>query len=376
MPLDDFENEDIWRDARTHFSNCDLSPEVVAEQLAEWVPSQVKKLFGQDIPADAERWVATLATACCYGPTDAGLPPSDLVKQLVEWAAFPKPGDQRAVERILVFGILDRNPKETGWAGEWDGAWNTFGRYIRSQIYKSVRRISEWLVFGDKRNPAVWAISETKECAPLLAWFLVRGCRCWERWDDFHVESKEAAQAICTERHHLNKWDRTTPLRYFLRTASVEMGFPNVNSFRKGMLAKYVVSETLVAGKRLRCLECEGEIATNNLCDCCKKHEPRERPDWWMWPKGQRVLWYCKRCGHCQRLSFVLRADGSAVVAANKSGMTCTTCGHGHWQPRMTEVWARVACEPATEWNLKVDAPVSDEDLESWGQVDPTENSS
>ena len=213
--------------------------------------------------------------------------------------------------------------------------------------------------------------------AAYLAVNLVRGCcNCWKRWEDFRIRDRDEAQTICADRHDLGKWDPedATPLRYFVKTAAVEMGFQNANSFRNGMLAKCVVGETLVAGHVLCCANpgCHGELATNNRCYGCGKHEPREKPDWRMWQKGQRELWYCGRCDQCGRLSFISRNDDSAVTAAIHPGITCPTCAVDQWKPKMTQSWARLPGPPDEGWDLDAYAQYADENPEScdWDDSD------
>jgi hypothetical protein len=120
---------------------------------------------------------------------------------------------------------------------------------LTERIEELLRRflpgIGEHVFRLEPREARAWALgtspSDLGEAAVLasqIAPTLFKGtCDCWERWNDFTIESAEATLRRCRTVHTLAGWDPDKEIDRWL--FEVVLGGPpdNANGFRKGMLA-------------------------------------------------------------------------------------------------------------------------------------------
>ena len=167
-------------------------------------------------------------------------------------------------------------------------------------ITPAVRWIGYRVLAIPEADLSRWATLEAAACAALIRNALLQGCDCWERWEDFHIESRLRAVARCQGEHNLENWVRTEPLVDFLFRAAIKgnLRLPDgekgeqalVNDFRKGMLAKCVADQLLEAGPVPKCQRtgCHGEIQ-NDRCTNCGEDKGFRKPTWWLWVKGHEL---------------------------------------------------------------------------------------
>jgi hypothetical protein len=224
--------------------------------------------------------------------------------------------------------------------------WDALLQVIRRLIRRPVRWVGFRVCHLAGNELHQWAASEEEACASLLLHALVRNCDCWQRWQDFRIQNQALALHHCVTQHRLQAWDGVTLLQEFLFGGVVhghlrlpehgqgEMAY--VNDFRRGMLAKVVADQELMAGRVLRCngTGCGGEIQCSDACDACGQLSRVKQPCWWLWRREQRCPAHCRRCllthHGCDHLYFQYQGP-------------CPNCGQSAWNPCPTEVWVPVA---------------------------------
>jgi hypothetical protein len=350
MPLNDLQKDRIARDVRARYPDTPAStgldawrswnqvymPPLPAD-LACWQPEYVKGFFaeaadGSGRPTDVE--VAVMTAAAAYGPAVAGPPPDALLEALGCDAQFDRPGDERAIERILVRGVLLPPVASSGrpdWDHAWSRSWEVLYTLICRRIHLAVRWIGRYIKELDGGNLEDWAErGEVNACSAMLTESLIQGCNCWHRWSDFRIRDEISAMRLCATQHQLESWNRTEPLdKFLIRALLHDAKIAQVNASRKGMLAKAVADGELMAGPVLRCSRCGGEIRDDDSCARCRRLGRVEEPSWWLWLRGQRNETSCRRCMRCKCLYFQWKGR-------------CPDCQVEDWSDRPTRVWAAV----------------------------------
>jgi hypothetical protein len=275
--------------------------------VAEWLETFVHEFLRDRPPGHPDALtpgqVATPATMAVYAQAVPGMPADVLLDTLVKLANFAHPGDERAVERLLVHGAClppSGPPGVDPWQCRWDGAWEALAAVIRKVITPAVWWLGQKVARPDDMPLSEWVRTEANACSVLIRTALVTGCDCWQRWEDFHIKNEALAMAHCARRHDLGVWGGLKPLENFLFRALVQgaLFLPNprtgtrgqarINDFRRGMLAKIAVYDNLVAGPVLRCAhpDCDGEdIDLNDRCTMCRNLAHVHEPSWWLWLK-------------------------------------------------------------------------------------------
>jgi len=360
MLLKDDEKRRIASDVRAAFPAITFP-----EQLSQWLKNKMGGVLAEtardcdDPPTAAE--VAAMAVAAVYGPRAIGLPSDELLHLLIAASGLNTSVDQRSIERALVFG-LQLDPTGESWNHRWPGAWDTLFHMVKRTITPSVRWIGNRVLGMDvsdllrdqpkpeldrkKREFDRWVRQEAGACATQIRAALIYGCNCWRRWEDFRIQDQALAMHHCETQHVFDNWDwATTSLEDYLFQAAIKGALrvpdhvngiaelANTNDFRRGMLAKAVTDEELMAGPVLRCAEetCRGEILLADHCDNpdCGTLASVKEPSWWLWVKAHRRPTFCRRCNACGCLYFQWRGD-------------CPGCGGRNWSLRLTEVWIKV----------------------------------
>ncbi len=380
MPLTDAQKLQIAAEARARCSQVTFP-----DALAGWLGANVQGFLDTVDPSQrnqhTEGEIAAVAVAAGYGP-DTGQPlPEPVLANLIGVAQFAHPGDQRAIERLLVRGcLLPPSPPPTGadpWQCRWDRAWECLFHLICRVITDAVRWVGHRVMGLVGNALADWAHGELDEetgsrpvgqvdsCAAVIRGALVLGCDCWQRWQDMRIQNEALAMCHCETRHRLSAWDGQQALDLFLFRAAVlgPLRLPDpdagitelarVNDFRCGMLAKDVAEAMLVAGPVLRCSQpgCDGEIRLNDHCDHCGQLAHVQNPSWWLWLRDERQPWPCRRCGPCNCLYFQWWGP-------------CPGCGVHDWGHTPTQVWVPVGWVSMTD-HFPSDGPGSAEGLES-----------
>lgn len=159
-------------------------------------------------------------------------------------------------------------------------------------------------------------------------------CDCWQRWDDFGIESESAAVRRCRLQHTLASWDRTEAVGHWLERAAIGGTFSQANGLRKAMLAPAVfdprgrslqINRAMVCQKRGGCSQ---EVTRSNGCGCDPPVASVQKPSWWTFVKESRhqcPVWRCDKCG------FLYFRKGQDTP--------CPRCHASSWKPAVTWVW-------------------------------------
>lgn len=316
-------------------------------------------------PVD-ETEVLTHYLAAIGWPRDCGPIPPATIKALAQELQDLKPTqltkvkDQSlpvdydlAVDRVTVFGLLDRTGSGGGRAGQWPACRARLEGMVTKTIEKPIRWIfqkessfrsillaeeragsesderirreaaqanADWeseaettLEAGQKQNekpssPAeLLRLRQEREldlCRTALTNALIDGtCICIAKADDFGNRPEDAVDR-CAQKHNLAAWDRRKPLQLFVQTATVDQGLKNSPSFGKTMLAAVVLDGLLVSGYVLVCEKCGGWIEADDHCSRCKELSQVTNNQKWYWLDGQRVARAARRCGRCGNLYY------------------------------------------------------------------------
>jgi len=314
-------------------------PADVATQLSDLM-SMFRGEFPTSTALDSE--VKAAAVACVYGPRTAGLVPDPVVASLAGPTGFAGLPDDRACDVAVAHGCLLPFEGPHDWDHLWEPAWETLLVMVRSLIHHAV----EWYGarVGNLNGRALkgWTFSESSECAALIRGALVRGCKCFERDEDFHVVNGEDR---CDSAHSLRAWTpNEQSLRDFIWQAAIlgELRMPQkrspevakTNSARKGILSRIILigGNELVAGPVLKCNRagCKADVGLHDKCTNGHNSAAIKRITWWFWKEGDRQPWFCRRCmpesGGCDGLYFQDNAE-------------CPSCRHQEWSPVATFVW-------------------------------------
>jgi len=334
MPLDNDIKAQIAGDVRAKFKKTAL-PGKLAAWLSKYVPRFLAGLPTDHFASVRPEEVAALACTAAYGPLsrDAGLPPDDLIDDLIAKNRLKvklvsvgrgKPRskaqvDQRALERVLVYGLT-----RSGGGGLWSQTWPQAGETLRDLVARQIRSPLFWIgqrIFHLQRlDLRDWVRQELSSYSTLISEALILSkCHCWEKWADFRIESVALALFNCHSCHQLAAWDGLGSLDRFLFQVAVKgaLRLPQpkrnkhelalVNDFRRGMLAKIVsdprTGRSLIAGPALRCSDpdCKGQIELNDRCDRCNKTARVKKPSWWVWSRDDRLPRPCHKCKHMDR---------------------------------------------------------------------------
>jgi hypothetical protein len=147
-------------------------PGALAPWLGGFVPGFEPGPRGPHDPPLIQGEVESAAVAFAYGPRDAGLQEQVLLSHLVERVAcFTAHDDQRAVERLIRFGVLLSSQGE-GWWGRWEQAYRTLGAIVERCVAPALAWFNDQpLLHGGAEGAAYMTV-------PQIQRWLVRGCEC------------------------------------------------------------------------------------------------------------------------------------------------------------------------------------------------------
>lgn len=173
-------------------------------------------------------------------------------------------------------------------------------------------------------------------------------CDCWERWQDFSIESEQAAIDRCETKHTLEGWPVGEPLDRWLYVVVVGGSFARANGLRKGMLAPACTTDggrLLQVGQVLVCSPCGREVSRENRCICDDAPSCFE-PTFWVFEKGKRARAPAWRCRTAEPKKIFFRLSSSSV---------CPSCGRNDWGRRPILVWVPIGRRPLTDFERAVD---------------------
>ncbi len=267
---------------------------VAHSEFAVWLPTFLATFAGGQSPAElaATAVAALLDAVSTAAPDAASWPPTDdFTKFLIENARGGH--DERAIERMIVAVLLNPSPwPERYWHGAYALVREMARRIIRSQLRWITNNIA--LPAGDGE---LTGKEEVENLVDYILFRIVRGkCDCWRC--GYHIAINPEKEFFhCEKAHDLGRWQGETALHAFLKKAIADIGLPNVNGFRHGILAKQLkIPETFCAGQTLRCRVCHREGNSLDQCECEGGLVDAEKPSWWGWFLGQRNQTACRRC--------------------------------------------------------------------------------
>jgi hypothetical protein len=201
------------------------------QELAAWLVGFITEFQTNEAekhrPVPSELATCATAAAVAYGPMGSDTAPDSLLRLLTTvisetTAEAPIGGLQRGFERVLVFGLSLPDAGQT-WKHQWLGAWDALFQLVLRTIQSQVRRFGRVIMNHKGAALNEWDEWEPARCASEIRTYLVRGCDCWKRWQDFHIQSQALAMHHCDTEHWLEAWDwRKMPLEKFIFRAAIK----------------------------------------------------------------------------------------------------------------------------------------------------------